>query len=85
MNLQDITDRLSPQDFVKLFRSQPDRSESFLGSLALLGTGALIGATVALFFAPRPGAELRHDVGDQLRAAGDKVAETIGGGIPSSA
>jgi len=39
MNLQDVTDHLSTRDFVKLFRSQPDRSESFLGSLALLGAG----------------------------------------------
>jgi len=63
-------DRVSTQDFGKLFQSQPDRSESLLGSLALLGAGALIGAAVALLFAPKAGSELRHDVGDQLRAAG---------------
>jgi|KBSSwiStaDraftv2_1062776.scaffolds.fasta_scaffold1145373_3 gas vesicle protein len=60
-------------------------SESFLGSLALLGAGALIGATVALIFAPKPGSELRDDFGDPLRAAGDKVSGTIGNGSPRSA
>jgi hypothetical protein len=85
MNLQDVTDRMLPQDFVKLFRSEPDRSKSFLGSLAILGAGALIGAALALLFAPKAGSELRHDVGDQLRAAGDQVAETMAGGAPRSA
>ena len=80
MDLQDVTNRLSLEDFIKLFRSEPDRwrSESLLGSLALLGAGALIGAAAALFFAPKSGEELRHDVGDQLRAAGAKVSEAVG-------
>jgi hypothetical protein len=87
MNLQDVTDRLSVEDFIKLFRSEPDRwrTESLLGSLALLGAGALIGAAMALFFAPKPGAELRHDIRDQLRAAGDKVSESVAGGISQGA
>ena len=82
MNLQDVIGKLSTEDFVKLFRSEPDRwrTESLLGSLALLGAGALIGAAAALCFAPKPGEELRHDIGDQLRAAGAKVSETVGGG-----
>ena len=85
MNLQDVMDRVSTQDFGRRFKSPPDRSESLLGSLALLGAGALIGAVVALLFAPKAGSELRHDVGDQLRAAGDQVAETMAGGSARSA
>jgi YtxH-like protein len=79
MNLQDISNNLSLQDLAKLFRSEPDHwhTESLFGSLALLGAGALIGATVALFFAPKSGAELRRDVGDQLRTAGDKVSASV--------
>ena len=43
MNLQDVTNRLSAEDFVKLFRSKPDRwlTESLLGSLALVGAGGV--------------------------------------------
>jgi len=80
MNLQDITNNLSPQEIAKLFRSEPSfwRTESVSGSLALLGAGALIGATVALFLAPKSGAELRQDVADQFSAMGDKVAENTG-------
>jgi hypothetical protein len=82
MNLQDITNQLSPQEIAKLFRSEPSlwRTESLTGCLALLGAGALIGAAVALFLAPKSGAELRQDVADQFSAMGDKVAETTGEG-----
>jgi hypothetical protein len=86
MNLQDIANRLSPQDIAKLFRSEPSywRTESLSASLALLGAGALIGATVALFLAPKSGAELREDVSDQLHAVGDKVAEATGASTSST-
>jgi len=85
MNLQDITNQLSPQEIAKLFRSEPSfwRTESLTSSLALLGAGALIGATVALFLAPKSGAELRQDVADQFSAMGDKETENTGGSSAS--
>jgi hypothetical protein len=84
VNLRDLTDRLSARDLAGLFRGEPEhsRSESLLGSLALLGAGALIGATVALFLAPKPGAELREDLRDQLRSTGEKIAGAVG--IPTA-
>jgi YtxH-like protein len=80
MNLRDLTDRLSTQDLARLFRVEPDRSqsESLLGSLALLGAGALIGATVALFLAPKPGAQFREELREQLRSTGEKIASVVG-------
>jgi YtxH-like protein len=80
MNLRELTDRLSAQDLAKLFRTEPDRSaaESLLGSLALLGAGALIGATVALFLAPKPGVELREELREHLRSTGETLAGTTG-------
>ena len=85
MNWKDITNNLSSQEIAKLFRSEPSswRTESFSGSLALLGAGALIGAAVALFFAPKSGAELRQDVADQFSAMGDKETENTGGSSAS--
>jgi hypothetical protein len=80
MNLRDWTDRLSAEEIARLFRAEPNRSQSdsLLGSLALLGAGALIGATVALFLAPKPGAELRDGLRDQLRSTGETLASAIG-------
>jgi hypothetical protein len=84
MNLSDFTDRVSAEELAKLFRPEPKRSksESVLGSLALLGAGALVGATVALFLAPKPGAQLREEVGDQIRSTGDKIADAVGAASP---
>jgi hypothetical protein len=80
MNLRDLTDQLSTQELARLFRAEPSPSESLISSLALLGAGALIGATVALFLAPKPGAELREGLRDQLRSAGETLAEAVGPG-----
>jgi YtxH-like protein len=87
MNLHDLTDRLSLQELAKLIQLEPRRSqpESLLGSVALFGTGALIGAAVALFLAPKSGAELRHDVADQLRSSGEKIGEAVGTASPHDA
>jgi hypothetical protein len=79
MNLRDWTDRLSAEEIARLFRGEP-KSDSLLGSLALLGAGALIGATVALFLAPKPGAELRDGLRDQLRSTGETLASVVGVG-----
>jgi hypothetical protein len=87
MNLRDLADRLSPQELAKLIQLEPRRSqpESLLGSVALIGAGALIGAAVALFLAPKSGAELRHDVTDQLRSTGEKVGEALRAASPHDA
>jgi|KBSSwiStaDraftv2_1062776.scaffolds.fasta_scaffold189442_3 hypothetical protein len=77
MNLRDLTDRFTPQELARLFRAEPSPSESLLSSLALLGAGALIGATVALFLAPKPGAELREELRDHLRATGETLAGAV--------
>ena len=39
-------------------------------------TGALIGAGVALLFAPKPGAEMRQQLGEQYRGLADRVGES---------
>jgi hypothetical protein len=87
MNLSELTDRLSLQELAKLIQLEPRRSqpESLLGSVALLGAGALIGAAVALFLAPKSGAELRRDVSDQLRSTGEKIGEAVGTASPHDA
>jgi hypothetical protein len=84
MNLRDLTDRLAPQELARRFRPEPSPSESLLSSLALLGAGALIGATVALFLAPKPGAKLREELRDHLRSAGETLAEAVGVGTPNA-
>jgi gas vesicle protein len=48
------------------------------GASFVLGvmTGAFIGAGVALLFAPKPGREMRQQLGEQYRGLAERVGET---------
>jgi gas vesicle protein len=41
--------------------------------------GVAVGAALGLLFAPKPGRELRHDLGDSARRLGHQSAETYEG------
>lgn len=53
----------------------PDRSES--GSLAGFFVGALVGAGIALLFAPQAGAQLRGFLRDSAARAKDELDEVV--------
>lgn len=55
-----------------------NRNEGFAGGAGFaLGivAGVVVGAGVALLFAPKPGREMRHDLGEQMGSLGKKVAD----------
>ena len=55
-----------------------NRNEGFAGGAGFaLGivAGVVVGAGVALLFAPKPGRDLRHDLGEQMGSLGRKVAD----------
>jgi len=64
---------------------QRNRSASppdiLLPGLALFGTGLLVGAGLALLFAPATGQDLRHDIGERI---GDLTERIIGEGEENS-
>ena len=45
--------------------------------LAGVGLGAIIGAAAGLLFAPKPGSELRHDIGDKFKELKGKTTEWV--------
>lgn len=50
--------------------SSPRRaSEQLLTSIGLFGAGIVVGAGLALLFAPKPGRELRRDLGEKVEHA----------------
>ncbi len=62
------------------FREGPimNRNEGFAGGAGFaLGVvaGVVVGAGVALLFAPKPGRDLRHDLGESMGNLGRKVAD----------
>ncbi len=55
-----------------MYREEQPGASFMLGIM----TGALIGAGVALLFAPKPGAEMRQQLGEQYRGLADRVGES---------
>lgn len=55
-----------------MYREDQSGASFVLGML----TGAFIGAGAALLFAPKPGAEMRQQLGEQYRGLADRVGET---------
>ncbi len=45
--------------------------------LAGVGLGAIIGAAAGLLFAPKPGTELRQDIGDKFKELKGKTSEWV--------
>jgi gas vesicle protein len=45
--------------------------------LAGVGLGAIIGAAAGLLFAPKPGTELRQDIGDKFKELKGKTNEWV--------
>jgi hypothetical protein len=56
-----------------------DRSGHLLSALGILAAGTLTGAALAVLYAPRPGAELRQEIGTRVRGLGDKIVRTEAG------
>ena len=54
-----------------MYREDQSGASFVLGIL----TGAVVGAGVALLFAPRSGQEMRHQLGEQYRGLADRVGE----------
>ena len=55
-----------------MYRDEQPGASFMLGIM----TGALIGAGVALLFAPKPGTEMRQQLGEQYRGLADRVGES---------
>lgn len=48
-----------------------------LSTTALIAVGAVVGAGVALLWAPKPGKQLRRDIRRRLRNGADEVADLL--------
>lgn len=44
-----------------------------LAGLGIFGTGMMLGAGLALLFAPKPGQEIRHDIAERVGEMGDHL------------
>ena len=68
MKLHDLKD-MDKDDFLGLIGLQTKRSftSELLGALGPFGIGLVVGASIALLLAPKPGRELRQDIRAKIR------------------
>jgi YtxH-like protein len=84
MTLRDLSQQLGsrlpePDDLLHWIglqqqRAANDAAFTVIGAFAL---GTVVGGALALLFAPKPGHELRHDLGERLDGATQRIKEQL--------
>ena len=63
-------------------RSNPP--DQLLSAVGIFAAGILTGAALAVLFAPKPGGELRQEIGERLGGFRDKISKTTEGAADAS-
>jgi hypothetical protein len=72
----DVTKSLpSTDELLRAIGLQRTRSNDLLGGVAVFGAGILVGAGLALLFAPSSGAEIREQLGTRFDDAKEKLGQ----------
>lgn len=76
----DITKSLpSTEELLRAIGLQRSRNgNDLLGGVAVFGAGMLVGAGLALLFAPSSGAEVREQLGSRLEDIKDRTVQAAG-------
>jgi hypothetical protein len=74
MKIRDLTD-MSKDDILSALGLQSKQSATSwaMGTLGLFSMGLLVGASIALILAPKPGVELRREIGDRIKQVREKT------------
>jgi hypothetical protein len=71
------------EEIAEMLRQQlsirSDPQGHVLSGIGTFAAGILTGAALAVLFAPKPGAELRQEIGTRIRGLGDKIVRTEAG------
>ena len=86
MKIEDILEALpSKQDILAALPSKEDIASAIgvearvsttgdmLTAFSIFGTGMILGAGLALLFAPKPGHEIRHDIAEKVGEIGEQL------------
>ena len=79
MQIEDILAALpSKADFASAvgFEARPSAAGEVLAAFGIFGAGMILGAGLALLFAPKPGTEIRHDIAGKVGEIGDRLRAT---------
>jgi hypothetical protein len=84
MTLRDLSQQLGsrlpePDDVLHWIGLQQQRTanDTAFSMIAAFALGTVVGGALALLFAPKPGHELRHDLGERLEGAKQRFKEEL--------
>jgi YtxH-like protein len=87
MNIEDILHALpSKEDIASAvgLEARSSATESMLTAFGLFGTGMILGAGLALLFAPKSGHEIRRDIAETVGELGEQLRVTVSQPAPSA-
>ncbi len=90
MKLEDLLEALPSKEelanAIGLQTKSTSRVASTLGVFGVFGTGIMLGAGLALLFAPKAGQQIRHDLAEKASELGEHLrAQTTHATAPSTA
>jgi len=71
-------------DALRHLTGRSDPQGHLLAGVGIFAAGILAGAALAILFAPKPGAELRQEIGARVGGFRDKLTKTEEGAAESS-
>jgi hypothetical protein len=83
MKIEDILQALPSREDLASAIGGERRSAAPGEMLTALGTGILLGAALAVLFAPKAGKDTRHDIGEKLGELGEKFHSPASPSDPS--
>jgi hypothetical protein len=81
MTTKEFTSRLPDTEdilgYLGLTRTPRASGDAFAATAGAFTLGLVVGAAIALLYAPRSGQEIRRDVGERLSSVKDRMTEAI--------
>ena len=59
------------------FQQQRTANDVAFGMIGAFALGTVVGGALALLFAPKPGQQLRHDLGERLDGATQRIKDEL--------
>ena len=86
MDMHDILEHFpSRNEMMRSLQRHMPHQDNSLEMVGVFGAGLVVGAAVALFFAPRTGRELRDDVREQAGRLTERVRDTVSTTVDAAA
>jgi hypothetical protein len=79
MRIEDILAALPSKDDLAAgigLQARPTPAADIFSTLGIFTSGVILGAGLALLLSPKPGREIRHDIGEKVGQLGEQIGVT---------